>query len=76
MRPTVRSTIWESSCFSSLIAYFIHPGLGAFAAPLVATQFAQMERWSFHYFVALGLAVLNTLSMILVFRFKSREGGP
>ncbi|KAJ2915493.1 hypothetical protein MD484_g4897, partial [Candolleomyces efflorescens] len=54
---------------------FLHAsyGLGAFAAPLVSTQFAQMERWSFHYFVALGLAILNTLSMILVFRFKDRE---
>ncbi|KAJ2915494.1 hypothetical protein MD484_g4896, partial [Candolleomyces efflorescens] len=48
-------------------------GLGAFGSPLVATQFAQMERWSFHYLVSLGLAVLNTLIMILVFRFKSQE---
>ncbi|RXW14533.1 hypothetical protein EST38_g11321 [Candolleomyces aberdarensis] len=48
-------------------------GLGAFSSPLVATQFAQMERWSFHYLVSLGLAVLNTLTMILVFRFKSQE---
>lgn len=45
-------------------------GVGAFAAPLVATQFAQMERWSFHYLTSLGLAVINTIILAVVFRFK------
>lgn len=48
-------------------------GLGAFAAPLVSTQFAQMRRWSFHYLISLGLAVLNTIIMTLVFRFRRMD---
>ncbi|PVF93673.1 MFS general substrate transporter [Serendipita vermifera] len=35
-------------------------GLGAFASPLVSTQFAQLPRWSFHFLTSLGLAVVNT----------------
>ncbi|EAU89256.1 hypothetical protein CC1G_03521 [Coprinopsis cinerea okayama7 len=48
-------------------------GLGAFAAPLVSTQFAQMTRWSFHYLVSLGCAIVNLVLMIVVFRFKDQE---
>ncbi|KAG2009701.1 MFS transporter [Coprinopsis cinerea AmutBmut pab1-1] len=48
-------------------------GLGAFASALVSTQFSQMERWSFHYLVSLGLAILNSLSVMLVFRFRRQE---
>src|ERR1700712_1762482 len=50
-------------------------GAGAFVAPLVSTQFAQMERhWSFHYLCSLGLATLNTVSLAAVFRMKSHNG--
>ncbi|PVF93674.1 MFS general substrate transporter [Serendipita vermifera] len=35
-------------------------GLGAFATPFVSTQFAQMPRWSFHFLVSLGIALINT----------------
>ncbi|KDR80388.1 hypothetical protein GALMADRAFT_1194926 [Galerina marginata CBS 339.88] len=48
-------------------------GLGLFAAPLVSTQFAQQRRWSFHFLVSLGMAVINTTLQILVFRFKSLD---
>ncbi|KAF8155522.1 MFS general substrate transporter [Crassisporium funariophilum] len=48
-------------------------GLGAFAAPLVSTQFAQMPRWSFHFLVSLGLAISNTIVLIIVFKFKVQD---
>ncbi|KAF7983221.1 hypothetical protein HWV62_23506 [Athelia sp. TMB] len=51
-------------------------GAGAFCSPLVATQFAQEERWSFHYLVSLGIALLNTVILVAVFRFKSQDGAP
>ncbi|KAJ7033673.1 MFS general substrate transporter [Mycena alexandri] len=34
-------------------------GAGALCSPLVATRFAQMDHWSFHYLVSLGIAVIN-----------------
>jgi fucose permease len=33
-------------------------GIGALVCPLVATQFAQIPRWHFHYLCSLGLAVM------------------
>ncbi|TFK38015.1 major facilitator superfamily domain-containing protein [Crucibulum laeve] len=48
-------------------------GLGAFAAPLVATQFSQLRHWSFHYLVSLGIAISNTIILAMVFRFKSQD---
>ncbi|KAG9221698.1 hypothetical protein CCMSSC00406_0005611 [Pleurotus cornucopiae] len=48
-------------------------GLGAFAAPLVATQFAQIDRWSFHYLVSLGIALSNAVALAMVFRFKGQD---
>ncbi|KAF5381269.1 hypothetical protein D9615_008376 [Tricholomella constricta] len=45
-------------------------GLGAFTSPFVATYFSGRRRWSFHYLVSASLAVLNTLALVLVFRFK------
>ena len=49
-------------------------GIGAFAAPLVATQFAQMKRWSFHYLVSLGLAISNTIFLAAIFKFRRQTG--
>jgi hypothetical protein len=49
-------------------------GAGALASPLAATQFAQLNRWSFHYLVSLGIACSNTLLLIAVFRFKTQDG--
>lgn len=49
-------------------------GAGALCAPLVATQFAQMEHWSFHFLVSLGIATINTIILSAVFRMKSHNG--
>ncbi|PPQ65344.1 hypothetical protein CVT26_000057 [Gymnopilus dilepis] len=49
-------------------------GLGAFASPLVATQFAQLPRWSFHYLASLGIAVSNTIILISVFKLQRQDG--
>lgn len=49
-------------------------GAGALSSPLVATQFAQLPCWSFHYLVSLGVALVNTVLLIAVFRFKSQDG--
>lgn len=50
-------------------------GLGAFASPLVATQFSNMEdRWSFHFLTSLGLALINLAALVAVSRFKTQEG--
>ncbi|KAF4564724.1 hypothetical protein EYR40_010896 [Pleurotus pulmonarius] len=48
-------------------------GMGAFVAPLVATQFAQAERWSFHFLVSLGISLSNAVALIMVFRFKGQD---
>ncbi|KAG8720741.1 hypothetical protein FRC08_018282 [Ceratobasidium sp. 394] len=48
-------------------------GAGAFVAPLVATQFAQLPRWSFHYLTSLGLAIINAISLLVVFRLRSQD---
>ena len=49
-------------------------GVGALIAPLVATQFYKLPRWSFHFLVSLGLSVLNSIFLIIVFRFKTQDG--
>ncbi|KAI3602528.1 hypothetical protein WG66_009312 [Moniliophthora roreri] len=49
-------------------------GVGALCAPLVATQFAQLEHWSFHFLFSLGFAVINVAALVLTFRFKSQDG--
>ncbi|KAL0565192.1 hypothetical protein V5O48_016836 [Marasmius crinis-equi] len=51
-------------------------GLGAFLAPIVATQFAQMEGrwgWSFYFLISLGLGVVNGVLLAVVFRFESHD---
>lgn len=42
-------------------------------SPLIATQFAQLSRWSFHYLVLLGIALSNVLVLAAVFRFQDQE---
>jgi hypothetical protein len=49
-------------------------GFGLFVSPLVSTQFAQVERWSFFYFSGLGLALANTATLAIVFRGRSQAG--
>ncbi|KIJ59386.1 hypothetical protein HYDPIDRAFT_100851 [Hydnomerulius pinastri MD-312] len=48
-------------------------GAGALSSPLVATQFAQLPHWSFHYLCSLGVAVLNTILLIVVFGLKKQD---
>ncbi|KAF9034189.1 MFS general substrate transporter [Hymenopellis radicata] len=48
-------------------------GAGAFASPLVATQFATMEHWSFHYLVSLGLALINTAMLGFIFKWRDLD---
>ncbi|EIW55070.1 MFS general substrate transporter [Trametes versicolor FP-101664 SS1] len=48
-------------------------GVGAMCAPLVSTQFARFEKWSFVYLVHIGLALINIVLQILAFRFRSQE---
>ena len=43
-------------------------------SPLISTQFANLPRWSFVYLTHLGIAFLNGLMQIAVFRFKTQEG--
>ncbi|KAJ7080965.1 MFS general substrate transporter [Mycena belliarum] len=48
-------------------------GAGIFAAPLISTQFAQLQHWSFHYLVSLGITLSNILLLFLVFRGKPQD---
>ncbi|KAJ6593097.1 major facilitator superfamily domain-containing protein [Mycena capillaripes] len=48
-------------------------GAGALVAPLVSTQFAQLQHWSFHYLVSLGVTLLNTILLGVVFRAKNQD---
>lgn len=47
---------------------------GAFCAPLVATQFSQLSRWSFHFLVSLGITIPNIITLAMVFNFKRQHG--
>ncbi|KAJ6483841.1 major facilitator superfamily domain-containing protein [Mycena vitilis] len=48
-------------------------GAGALVAPLVSTQFAQLRHWSFHYLVSLGVTILNTIVLGVVFRARTQD---
>ncbi|KAI0716687.1 MFS general substrate transporter [Earliella scabrosa] len=48
-------------------------GMGAMSSPLVATQFAEIPRWSFVYLTHLGISMINGLLQIAVFRFRTQE---
>lgn len=60
-------------CLGTLVAKSVL-GLGALSAPFIATQFAQLRHWSFHYLVTLGIAVLNTISLSTIFGAKTQDG--
>lgn len=50
-------------------------GLGAFASPLVATQFSSMkDKWSYHYLTSLGVALITLATLVAVSRFKTQDG--
>ncbi|EJD07339.1 MFS general substrate transporter [Fomitiporia mediterranea MF3/22] len=49
-------------------------GLGAVCSPFAATQFAKMPRhWSFHYIISLGIAIFDTLLLVLVFKGQTQD---
>ncbi|PFH48670.1 hypothetical protein AMATHDRAFT_64868 [Amanita thiersii Skay4041] len=48
-------------------------GAGALCAPLVATQFSQLSRWSFHYLVSLAISLINLALILAVFKLKSQD---
>ncbi|KIO26269.1 hypothetical protein M407DRAFT_24486 [Tulasnella calospora MUT 4182] len=48
-------------------------GIGASAAPLVATQVSQTGHWSYFYLTSLGLASVNIVFSLYVFRLKRLE---
>ncbi|EPQ52111.1 MFS general substrate transporter [Gloeophyllum trabeum ATCC 11539] len=48
-------------------------GVGAFAAPLVATHFSQTRHWSFHFLISIGIALTNTIVLTSVFRLKTQD---
>ncbi|KAI5123263.1 hypothetical protein M0805_001352 [Coniferiporia weirii] len=49
-------------------------GFGAVCSPFSATQFAEMPKlWHYHYIVSLGIAVINTAFLIIVFRGKTQD---
>lgn len=52
----------------------LYTGMGAFAAPLVATQFSRSRHWSFFYLISLGIAITNVATLTAVFQFKSQDG--
>ncbi|EJC99149.1 MFS general substrate transporter [Fomitiporia mediterranea MF3/22] len=48
-------------------------GIGALVAPIVAMRFAVMPRWSFHFLVSLGGALLNSALLLYAFRLKNLD---
>ena len=67
--------VWVSSTASERGTHASNvEGAGALSSPLIATQFAQLPHWSFHYLASLGIALINTVLLITVFRFKSQDG--
>lgn len=48
-------------------------GAGAFTAPLVATQFVQLPKWSFHYLTSLGLSLANVIVLVIVFKLRPQD---
>jgi fucose permease len=50
------------------------PGFGALSSPLIATQFAPLKHWSFHYLTSLGLSLGNLICLIIVFKLRTQDG--
>ena len=59
-----------SHCYIAIL----FSGLGAFTSPFIATQFAQLSRWSFNFLLLLGIAVTNVVFLISVFKLKRQDG--
>lgn len=49
-------------------------GVGAFASPLVATQFSHMGNgWSFHFLTSLGVGLVNLAALVWISRFRTQD---
>ncbi|KAG8990228.1 hypothetical protein FRB93_003273 [Tulasnella sp. JGI-2019a] len=48
-------------------------GIGAMTAPLAATQFAQLQHWSYFYSTSLGVATISYVLSLCVFKLKRLE---
>ncbi|VDB91790.1 unnamed protein product [Peniophora sp. CBMAI 1063] len=48
-------------------------GIGAFAAPLASTHFADAPHWSFMYLCSLGIAASNVVSILVIFRLRTQD---
>ncbi|KAF8333646.1 MFS general substrate transporter [Cantharellus anzutake] len=48
-------------------------GLGAFSSPLVATQFTQRRKWTFHFLTSLGVAFINMVALVWICRLKTQD---
>ncbi|KIJ43251.1 hypothetical protein M422DRAFT_170176, partial [Sphaerobolus stellatus SS14] len=49
-------------------------GIWALVSPLIATQFANISQWSFHWLVVLCLAEINALVLASAYRLKHSNG--
>ena len=54
--------------------YLLALGFGALVSPFVANHFAHVEHWSYMYLTSIGVAFLNTILLVSVFRFKTQDG--
>ncbi|KZS91217.1 MFS general substrate transporter [Sistotremastrum niveocremeum HHB9708] len=54
---------------------FLHAsfGIGALIVPLSTTRFAQMTHWSYHYLIAVGIAILDCGLIYTVFGSKRSD---
>jgi hypothetical protein len=59
---------------NTLLFSVVYLGTGALAAPLVATQFSELHRWSFYYLISVAVAMLNTVLLVCIFEFKTQDG--
>jgi hypothetical protein len=57
----------------SVFHFIIHALAQILLYTSVATQFAQLPHWSFHFLVSLGLSLSNTAFLIFAFRGRSHE---
>jgi hypothetical protein len=73
MQHTVTTLFLHPICIVAHCS-IIFSGLGAFTSPFIATQFAQLPRWSFNFLVSLGIAMSNVFSLISVFKLKRQDG--
>ncbi|KAF8484334.1 MFS general substrate transporter [Gautieria morchelliformis] len=48
-------------------------GFGALGSPLIATQFAPLRHWSFHFLTSLGLSLANLVALIAVFKLRTQD---